>query len=339
MRIAVVGSGYVGLVSGACFSETGNHVICVDKDAEKIRMLEAGSIPIFEPGLESMVTTNRKAGRIEFTTDLDAAIKKSQIIFIAVGTPSDEDGSADLSAVHAVAKAIGQAMDGPKIVVDKSTVPVGTAASVKAIIEAETDHHCAIVSNPEFLKEGAAIEDFMRPDRVVIGCDDPDAVDVMRALYAPYMRRGDRLLVMDPASAELTKYAANSMLATRISFMNEIAELCERVGANVEHVRRGLGSDTRIGMSFSLPVFCRAAMSLGKHDPPKPTPGNRKCSPMRTSDAMPRRTWLTLAPTLSQRAAISFMKEMRVASIAFDAYFVISALALSITSSRSPRRM
>ncbi len=253
MRIAVVGSGYVGLVSGACFSETGNHVICVDKDEEKIRTLEAGDIPIFEPGLENMVMTNRKAGRIEFTTDLDAAVKKSQIIFIAVGTPSDEDGSADLSAVQAVAKAIGQAMNGPKIVVDKSTVPVGTAASVKAIIEAETEHACSIVANPEFLKEGAAIEDFMRPDRVVIGCDDPDAVDIMRALYAPYMRRGDRLLVMDPASAELTKYAANSMLATRISFMNEIAALCEKVGANVEHVRRGLGSDTRIGGHFLFP--------------------------------------------------------------------------------------
>ncbi|MEE8106178.1 MAG: UDP-glucose/GDP-mannose dehydrogenase family protein [Planctomycetota bacterium] len=253
MRIAVIGTGYVGLVTGACFAETGNHVACVDKDEKKIQTLIEGGIPIYEPGLGAIVTNNYKAGRLEFTTDLEDAVRRSQILFIAVGTPSGEDGSADLSAVETVAAQIGRAMNDRKIIVDKSTVPVGTAQRVSDIIAKETEHSFAVVSNPEFLKEGAAVEDFMRPDRVVIGCDDADAVEVMRALYAPYMRRGDRLLVMDPASAEMTKYAANSMLATRISFMNEVAALCEKVGANVEHVRRGLGSDTRIGAHFLFP--------------------------------------------------------------------------------------
>ncbi|MGH7162883.1 MAG: UDP-glucose dehydrogenase family protein [Planctomycetota bacterium] len=253
MRITVIGTGYVGLVTGACFAETGNHVACVDKDEGKIKTLLAGGLPIYEPGLESLVATNRKAKRLEFTTDLPGAVKSAQVVFIAVGTPPRADGSADLAAVQAVARQIGKHMDGPKVIVNKSTVPVGTAARVKEILSAETRHPFAVVSNPEFLKEGAAVEDFMRPDRVVIGCDDADAVETMRALYAPYMRRGDRLLVMDPPSAELTKYASNAMLATRISFMNEVAVLCELVGANVENVRRGIGSDTRIGGHFLFP--------------------------------------------------------------------------------------
>lgn len=253
MRVAVIGTGYVGLVTGACLSETGNHVTCVDKDLSKIEMLNRGEIPIHEPGLDAIVHRNAESGRLDFTTDLDSAVKSAQLIFIAVGTPPREDGSADLSAVDAVAKQIGQAMNGRKVVIDKSTVPVGTAKRVAELIAAETDHECAVVSNPEFLKEGAAIEDFMKPDRVVIGTNDFRAIEMMRALYAPYMRRGDRLLVMDTASAEMTKYASNAMLASRISFMNEIAELCERVGANVEEVRRGMASDVRIGGHFLFP--------------------------------------------------------------------------------------
>jgi len=253
MRVAVIGTGYVGLVTGACLSETGNHVTCVDKDSSKVEMLNRGEIPIHEPGLDAIVHRNTESGRLDFTTDLDTAVKSAQLIFIAVGTPPREDGSADLSAVEAVAQQIGRAMNGRKVVIDKSTVPVGTAKRVAELIAAETDHECAVVSNPEFLKEGAAIEDFMKPDRVVIGTNDFRAIEMMRALYAPYMRRGDRLLVMDTASAEMTKYASNAMLASRISFMNEIAELCERVGANVEEVRRGMASDVRIGGHFLFP--------------------------------------------------------------------------------------
>jgi len=253
MRVTVIGTGYVGLVTGACLSETGNHVTCVDKDESKVEMLNRGEIPIHEPGLDAIVHRNNQAGRLEFTTDLDTAVKSAQLIFIAVGTPPLPDGSADLSAVDAVARQIGRAMNGRKIVIDKSTVPVGTAKRVAELISAETQHECAVVSNPEFLKEGAAIEDFMKPDRVVIGTNDYRAIEMMRALYAPYMRRGDRLLVMDQASAEMTKYASNAMLASRISFMNEIAELCERVGANVEEVRRGMASDVRIGGHFLFP--------------------------------------------------------------------------------------
>ena len=253
MRITVIGTGYVGLVTGACFSATGNHVTCVDKDKSKIDMLEAGEIPIHEPGLDKLVEEGVREKRLFFTTDIDAAIRESTVIFIAVGTPPLPDGGADLSAVEAVATRIGQVMDGYRIVVDKSTVPVGTAARVTELIEAETDHPVAVVSNPEFLKEGAAIADFMKPDRVVIGTDDEKAIETMRALYRPYMHRGDRLIVMDAPSAEMTKYASNSMLATRISFMNEVARLCEMVGANVEHVRKGMAADVRIGGHFLFP--------------------------------------------------------------------------------------
>ena len=253
MRIAIIGTGYVGLVAGTCFAETGNDVICVDKDEAKISGLKDGVIPIYEPGLEELVKRNVAEGRLTFTTDLADAVRRSLVCFIAVGTPPGEDGSSDLTAVLAVATAIGKAMDGFKVVVDKSTVPVGTARRVAQAISAETDHPFDVVSNPEFLKEGAAIDDFLKPDRVVVGCDDPRTAEIMRELYGPFVRNGKPILVMDVESAELTKYAANAMLATRISFMNEIATLCERLGANVNHVRKGIGLDSRIGPAFLYP--------------------------------------------------------------------------------------
>ena len=253
MRITVIGAGYVGLVTGACFAATGNHVACVDRDEGTCARLKRGEIPIHEPGLEEVVRAGLRDGRLVFTTDAAEAVRSTRIVFIAVGTPPLPDGGADLSAVDEVARAIGRAMDGYRIIVDKSTVPVGTAHRVRDLVREETDHPFAVVSNPEFLKEGAAVDDFMKPDRVVIGADDPEAIETMRVLYSPYMRRGDRLLVMSAESAEMTKYASNAMLATRISFMNEIAALCERVGANVEQVRRGMGADTRIGGHFLFP--------------------------------------------------------------------------------------
>lgn len=253
MNIAIIGSGYVGLVAGACFADTGNDVICVDNDPEKIDALQNGRIPIYEPGLTDIVERNVKAERLKFTTSLPDAVKASEIIFIAVGTPQDEDGSADLTHVIDVAKGIGRAMNGPKIVVDKSTVPVGTGKLVKDTIQALTPHPVEVVSNPEFLKEGAAIDDFMKPDRVVIGASSEYAAEVMKDLYAPFVRTNRPILVMDVPSAEMTKYAANSMLAARVSFMNEIATLCERVGADINHVRIGIGTDSRIGMSFLFP--------------------------------------------------------------------------------------
>jgi UDPglucose 6-dehydrogenase len=254
MHVAVIGSGYVGLVAGACLAETGNDVVCVDKDAEKIARLQRNEIPIYEPGLEPMVKRNQEEGRLIFTTDLPAAVRTARVIFIAVGTPPGEDGSADLQHVLAVAREIGRSMNDPKIVVTKSTVPVGTAEKVRASIRGETALPFAVCSNPEFLKEGAAIEDFMKPDRVVIGVDDEEAKAVMGELYAPFTRQGgNRILFMDIASAEVTKYAANSMLATRISFMNQMALFCELVGADVNNVRLGIGSDQRIGRAFLYP--------------------------------------------------------------------------------------
>ena len=253
MNVSVVGTGYVGLVAGACFADGGNHVICVDSAANKIEMLQSGEIPIYEPGLEEIVRRNTEAGRLEFTTDLTDAVRRSRVVFIGVGTPESEDGSADLSAVLAVGREIGQAMDGYRIVVMKSTVPVGTHRKVSEMIAAQTGHPFDYVSNPEFLKEGAAIDDFTKPDRVVIGTTNPTAVAVMKELYAPFMRKSERVLVMDPASAEMTKYAANALLATKISFMNEIAGLCERFGADVDLVRRGVGSDSRLGHAFLFP--------------------------------------------------------------------------------------
>ncbi|MBP9219161.1 MAG: UDP-glucose/GDP-mannose dehydrogenase family protein, partial [Sterolibacterium sp.] len=255
MNITVIGTGYVGLVSGTCLAEVGNDVLCLDVNAEKIRILNEGGIPIHEPGLATMVEANRAAGRLRFTTDTAAAVAHGDIIFIAVGTPPDEDGSADLQYVLAAARSIGQHMDSDKVVVDKSTVPVGTADKVRAAI-AEVlaargrSSGFSVVSNPEFLKEGAAIADFMRPDRIVIGSDEPRAIEAMRELYAPFQRNHERLIVMDVRSAELTKYAANAMLATRISFMNELALLAEKLGADIELVRQGIGSDPRIGYHF-----------------------------------------------------------------------------------------
>ncbi|MBU1650897.1 UDP-glucose/GDP-mannose dehydrogenase family protein, partial [bacterium] len=253
MKICVIGSGYVGLVAGTCFAETGNDVICVDVDEKKIDMLNSGVIPIYEPGLKELVDRNTKKGRLTFSTDIDKAVKDSLILFIAVGTPPGEDGSSDLKYVLAVAKSIGQSMNGYKVVVDKSTVPVGTADLVRETIKKHTNHSFDVVSNPEFLKEGMAIDDFMRPDRVVIGADDSKAEALMKDLYSPFVRTGHPILIMDVRSAEMTKYASNALLATKISFMNDIANLCESIGANVTMVRQGVGSDRRIGHQFLFP--------------------------------------------------------------------------------------
>ena len=255
MKITVVGTGYVGLVSGTCLAEVGNEVLCLDVDPAKIKVLEDGGIPIHEPGLLEMVRRNVVAGRLKFTTDIPKAVAFGDVQFIAVGTPPDEDGSADLQYVVAAARSIGKYMSNYKVVVDKSTVPVGTADKVKAAIAEElaarqSDIKFSVVSNPEFLKEGAAVEDFMRPDRIVIGAADDKSIEVMRAVYAPFQRNHERLVVMDIRSAELTKYAANAMLATRISFMNELANLAELLGADIEAVRKGIGADPRIGYDF-----------------------------------------------------------------------------------------
>ncbi len=253
MRIGVIGTGYVGLVVGTCFADTGNEVICADVNEEKIAALNRGEVPIYEPGLDSMIKHNMDESRLSFTTDTDKAVQDSEIVFIAVGTPEGEDGSADLQYVLAVAEGIGRNMNSFKVVVDKSTVPVGTAEKVRAAIKTQTDTEFAVVSNPEFLKEGAAIDDFLKPDRVVIGCDDGRARQTMEQLYRPFTRTGKPVIFMDIPSAELTKYASNAMLATRISFMNEVARLCDLLGANAEDVRRGMGSDSRIGSSFLFP--------------------------------------------------------------------------------------
>ena len=253
MNIGVVGTGYVGLVVGACLAENGNTVVCVDSDRAKVDALRAGEIPIYEPGLNELVPRNVAGERLSFTTDLDPVVRASDVMFIAVGTPQDGDGSADLTHVLDVARGIARAMNGFKVVVNKSTVPVGTAAKVRQVVGALTDHPFAVVSNPEFLKEGTAVDDFLKPDRVVIGTDDPKVEAIMRTIYEPFVRTGNPILVMDHASAELTKYAANAMLATRISFMNEMANFCDKVGANVRLVRLGMGTDSRIGSSFLFP--------------------------------------------------------------------------------------
>ena len=253
MRIAVVGTGYVGLVAGACFAESGNDVVCVDNNQTKVRLLRRGKIPIYEPGLEELVHRNRAEKRLTFTTTLAKAVRDSSVIFIAVGTPQGEDGSADLKYVLEVARQIARAMNGYKVIVDKSTVPVGTSERVREVVRRETTHPFSVVSNPEFLKQGAAIDDFLKPDRVVIGAEDPRAQELMLELYEPFTRTGAPIMMMDCASAELAKYAANAMLATRISFMNEVANVCELVGADVDHVRRAIGADKRIGNSFLFP--------------------------------------------------------------------------------------
>ena len=258
MKITVIGTGYVRLVSGTCLAEVGNDVLCLDLDAEKIRTLNSGGLPIHEPGLLDMVARNRSAGRLRFTTDVAEAVAHGLLQFIAVGTPPDEDGSADLQYVIAAARSIGRHMDGYRAIVDKSTVPVGTADRVRSAVAEElaargVKTEFSVVSNPEFLKEGAAVEDFMRPDRIIVGAEDGRAIELMRQLYAPFQRSHSRLIVMDVHSAELTKYAANAMLATRISFMNELANLAEKLGADIELVRQGIGADPRIGYQFLYP--------------------------------------------------------------------------------------
>ena len=250
MKICIIGTGYVGLVAGACFSEYGNTIICVDIDESKINKLKKGIIPIFEPGLSELVIKNTNNHRLFFTTSLKEAVENSQFIFIAVGTPTGSNGEADLSMVYNVAKEIGKYINGYKVIVDKSTVPVGTADKVKEIISKETNHKFDVVSNPEFLKEGAAIEDFMRPERVIIGAESQEAADLMKELYSPFVLNGNPILIMSTRSAEVSKYAANSFLATKISFANEIANLCDAVGANYDDVRNGIGTDSRIGKKF-----------------------------------------------------------------------------------------
>jgi len=258
MNICVIGTGYVGLVAGTCFAESGNDVICVDIDSKKVERLNRGEVPIYEPGLEELIKRNREDGRLRFTIDLSMAVKESLICFIAVGTPPGEDGSADLKYVIEAARGIAKNMDGYRVIVDKSTVPVGTAEKVKAAVRTElilrgVDYEFDVVSNPEFLKEGAAIDDFMKPDRVVIGADNGKAIEIMEELYSPFVRTNKPILIMDVKSAEMTKYAANAMLATKISFINEISNLCELVGADVANVRKGIGSDSRIGFEFLFP--------------------------------------------------------------------------------------
>ena len=253
MQIAIVGTGYVGLVAGACFADMGNEVICVDNNEEKIERLNQGIIPIYEPGLEELVKSNVLENRLVFSSDLDSAVKQSQVCFIAVGTPQGEDGSADLQYVFDVAESIAKSMNEYKVIVDKSTVPVGTAEKVANIIKANTIYPFDVVSNPEFLKQGNAVDDFLHPDRVIIGSDSDKATQIMQDIYAPFFRTGNRVIVMDVKSAEMTKYAANSFLATKISFMNEIANLCEKVGADAEMVRVGMSTDSRIGNKFLFP--------------------------------------------------------------------------------------
>jgi UDPglucose 6-dehydrogenase len=253
MNLAVVGTGYVGLVAGTCFAESGNDVVGVDIDEAKISALKSGKVPIYEPGLEELVRRNMEEQRLSFSTDLAAAVRQSSIIFIAVGTPQGPDGRADIGQVLATAKSIAGAMNGHKIIVNKSTVPVGTADEVQKVIRSITPHPFAVVSNPEFLKEGAAVEDFMKPDRVVLGAQDPEAISVLKELYEPFVRTGNPILEMDSRSAEMSKYAANAMLAAKISFINEVANLCEKVGADIGEVRRSIGMDRRIGPHFIFP--------------------------------------------------------------------------------------
>ncbi len=253
MKIAVIGTGYVGLVTGTCLAESGNHVICMDIDEWKIEMLNSGKVPIYEPGLEELIKRNVAQNRLTFTTDMSKAVKRADIIFIAVGTPPGEDGAADLKYVLAAARQIGRHMNGYKVIINKSTVPVGTAEKVKTAVAGKFARTFDVVSNPEFLKEGSAIEDFMKPDRVVIGADSARAIEIMQELYAPFVRKGDRTLVMDIRSAEMTKYASNAMLATKISFINEMAIICASFGADIDSVRKGMGYDKRIGFEFMFP--------------------------------------------------------------------------------------
>src|SRR2546421_9146435 len=290
MNVTIIGTGYVGLVTGACLADAGNSVFCLDVDEKKINLLNENRIPIFEPGLEPVVRRNREAGRLRFSTDVAASVAHGELQLIAVGTPPGEDGSADLHHVFAAARAIGRYMQGYKVVVTKSTVPVGTADKVKQAIIEElkkrgTGSDFTVVSNPEFLKEGAAVEDFMRPDRIIIGSDDARAVALLRQLYAPFQRNRERVIVMGVRSAELTKYAANSTLATRISFMNEVANLAEAIGADIEEVRRGIGSDPRIGYQFLYPGAGFGGSCFPKDVKALQRPGQDAGKPLRGGDA------------------------------------------------------
>ena len=253
MNLGVIGTGYVGLVAGTCFAESGNDVTCVDIDEKKISALKTGRVSFYEPGLEELVRRNLEEQRLSFTTDLKAAVRQASVIFIAVGTPQGSDGAADIKQVLATAEAIGHAMDGYRVIVNKSTVPAGTTDRIRALLAAATSHPFAVVANPEFLKEGAAVEDFMKPDRVVLGGDDSQAIELVKELYEPFVRTGNPILIMDARSAEMSKYAANGMLAAKISFINEVANLCEKVGADVDEVRRAIGLDRRIGPHFIFP--------------------------------------------------------------------------------------
>ena len=253
MKLTVVGTGYVGLVAGTCFAESGNDVTCIDIDEGKISALKAGKVPFYEPGLEELVRRNLAEQRLVFTTDLKEAVRQAAVVFIAVGTPQGADGKADIAQVLATAKAIAEAMDGYKVIVNKSTVPVGTADQIRGVLAGSTTHPFAVIANPEFLKEGAAVDDFMKPDRVILGGEDPQAIEIVKELYEPFVRTGNPILVMDARSAEMSKYAANAMLAMKISFINEVASLCERVGADVGEVRRAIGLDRRIGPHFIFP--------------------------------------------------------------------------------------
>jgi UDPglucose 6-dehydrogenase len=280
VNLGVIGTGYVGLVAGTCFAESGNDVICVDIDEKKIASLRSGRVPFYEPGLEELVLRNLEEQRLTFTVELEPVVQKSAIIFIAVGTPQDTSGEANVSQVMATAEAIARAMNGYKIIVNKSTAPVGSLDRIRAVIEAATTHPFAVLCNPEFLKEGAAVEDFMKPDRIILGGDDPEAIEQLKELYAPFVRTGNLILVMDGRSAEMSKYAANAMLASRISFMNEIAGLCERLGADVRQVRSAIGLDRRIGPHFIFPGIgyggscfpkdIRAMIAMGGRDHPLP---------------------------------------------------------------------
>jgi UDPglucose 6-dehydrogenase len=320
MRLAVVGTGYVGLVAGTCLAETGNRVICVDKDAAKIAALNRGEIPIYEPGLGEMVARNAQDERLSFTTDLDAATQASEVIFLAVGTPQDVDGSADMSFVIEVARAVAKAMNGPKIIVVKSTVPVGTSTRLREEMARITSHSFSVVSNPEFMKEGAALDDFLKPDRVVIGTTNPEAEAVLRHLYEPFLRTGKPLLCMDPASAELSKYASNAMLATRISFMNEIANLCDRVGANAQQVRIGMGTDGRIGSSFLFAGLGYGGSCFPKDVKALTRMGAEHDSPMRVAaavDEVNERQKVLLADRIEKHLGVLEGKVVAIWGLAF----------------------
>jgi UDPglucose 6-dehydrogenase len=286
LNIAVIGTGYVGLVVGSCFAESGNEVVCADNNSDKIAKLEMGVIPIYEPGLPDLIERNVRDRRLIFTTDLRSAVQKSEVIFIAVGTPTTSSGAADLSAVHAVATAIGKAMNGYKVVVTKSTVPVGTADTVRDLIARETNQEFDVVSNPEFLKQGAAVEDFMRPDRIVVGTDNPRAAEILRELYAPFVRTGSPILVVDIRTSEMVKYAANAFLAARISFMNEISNLCEAVGADVDMVRKGMAADSRIGSAFLFPGVGYGGSCFPKDTRALIQTGREYTTPMRILEAV-----------------------------------------------------